>query len=143
MTQSLRTFIRPTSSAGAALAGRDICGEFVMLNLLRFREIADYSLYPELAPEQAISGRQAYEIYMQHTEPFLHAAGGSLLYAGSGGEFFVGPPGRGWDMVLLVKQQSIEAFLAFANDPGYLVGHGNREAALSDSRLLPLTDLNH
>jgi uncharacterized protein (DUF1330 family) len=143
MTQPAHTFIRPTESAGAALAGRQIRGEFVMLNLLRFREIADYSLHPDLAPEQAISGRQAYEIYMQHTAPFLHAAGGSLLYAGSGGEFFVGPPGGGWDMVLLVKQQSIEAFFAFANDAGYLAGHGHREAALSDSRLLPLTDLNN
>lgn len=67
-----------------------------MLNLLRFRETADYSEFPDLAPEVPISGYDAYEKYVRHTLPFLHASGGELLYIGTGGDYLIGPVGRGW-----------------------------------------------
>ena len=35
---------------------RQTAGNVVMLNLLRFREVADYSAYPDLAPPTPISG---------------------------------------------------------------------------------------
>ncbi len=134
------SYLDPSDATGAAFLSRRIPGEVVMLNLLRFREVADYSVYPELAPRAAISGREAYERYIQHTLPFLHASGGRILYAGSGGDYLIGPPGQGWDMALLVAQRSVAAFMAFASDAGYLAGIGHRVAALRDSRILPLTD---
>ena len=42
-------FLEVTQEAGADLFKRNIQGEIVMLNLLRFRQIADYSANPELA----------------------------------------------------------------------------------------------
>ena len=45
-------FFEPTQEAGAALFRRNIAGEVVMLNLLRFRDVADYSATPELAPDE-------------------------------------------------------------------------------------------
>ncbi|WP_367391257.1 DUF1330 domain-containing protein [Lewinella sp. LCG006] len=113
-------------------------GEIVMLNLLKFREVADYSANPELAPLEAISGKEAYQRYMKHTSPFLQEAGGELLYVGEGGSFLIGPEGEGWDMVLLVKHRSAEVFISFARNEGYLKGIGHRTAALADSRLLPM-----
>jgi len=41
-------FLEPTQENGAALLRRNIPGEVVMLNMLRLREIADYSENPEL-----------------------------------------------------------------------------------------------
>ena len=79
MTQQ---FLEPTQESGAALFMRNITGEVVMLNLLRFREVADYSANPELAPNEPISGREAYQIYMKETDPFLQASGGSVLFLG-------------------------------------------------------------
>ena len=38
--------LEPTWNAGRDFAQREITGELVMLNLLRFREIADYSQSP-------------------------------------------------------------------------------------------------
>ncbi len=140
MKERGHTYIHRTEESGAALFSRSVPGEMVMLNLLRFRETADYSEFPELASAEPISGRAAYERYIEHTAPFLQASGGSVLYAGNGGEFFIGPPGRGWDMVILVKQPSVEASIAFANNKEFLAGMGHRDAALSDSRLLPLVD---
>jgi hypothetical protein len=37
-----------------------------------------------------------------------------------------------------VRQSSVQSFLAFASNQGYLSGMGHRTAALEDSRLLPL-----
>lgn len=133
-------FLKVSDENGAALLARNISGEVVMLNLLRFREIANYSGHPDLAPDEPISGRAAYAKYAIHTLPLLQAAGGLLLYSGNGGDFLIGPVGKGWDRVLLVRHKSIEAFMSFASDPSYAAGAGHRTAALQDSRLLPLID---
>jgi len=131
-------YIEPTQEAGAALFSRSIDGPVVMLNLLRFREVADYSAFPELAPEEPISGEEAYRRYMAYTEPFLKASGGEVIFQGQGGPYFIGPSDERWDLVLLVKQRSLSDFLAFASNPEYQAGIGHRTAALENSRLLPL-----
>lgn len=52
----------------------------MMSNLLRFRNIADYSVDPELAPSKDISGREAYQKYLTHATPFLIEHGGSPVF---------------------------------------------------------------
>ena len=111
-----------------------------MLNMLRFKDTADYSANPELAPEKPISGREAFQKYIDHTLPFLKASGGELLLLGSGGRFFIGPQDEQWDLVMLVKQSSLASFMAFASNNEYLAGMGHRSAAVSDSRLLPIIE---
>jgi hypothetical protein len=111
-----------------------------MLNLLRFREWADYSAFPELAPVEPISGREAYERYVHHTVPFLVATGGSIGFFGTGGPLFVGPEDERWDLVMLIRQTSVHDFFAFASNQAYLAGVGHRTAALVDSRLLPIVE---
>ena len=61
--------IDPTPAAGRALMMRGLAGPVVMLNLLRFREAADYAGAPELAPLQPISGAAACALYVAHTLP--------------------------------------------------------------------------
>jgi len=107
-----------------------------MLNLLRFREIADYSANPELMSDEPISGTEAYRRYVVLTMPFLIESGGDVILDGVGGQFFIGPSEERWDHVLLVRQRSLDDFFAFASNPGYLAGLRHRTAALEDSRLL-------
>jgi len=64
-------YLDVTQEAGAALFRRQIRGAVIMLNLLRFREVADYAASPELAPLEPISGREAYQKYIDLTLPFL------------------------------------------------------------------------
>jgi virulence-associated protein VagC len=111
-----------------------------MLNLLRFRRIADYSAAPHLAPSEPISGEAAYGRYIEHTLPFLEASGAEVLFVGKGEALLIGPSEERWDAVMLVRQHSAQDFLAFATDPAYLAGMGHRQAALEDSRLLPLVE---
>lgn len=136
----MQTYIEPTHEAGRALFMRGIKGPLVMLNLLRFREVADYSGTPALAPDSAISGADAFKLYVDHTLPFLKESGGELLFLGEGGQFFIGPENERWDIAMLVRQASLDSFVAFASNPAYLEGLGHRTAAIIDSRLLPLVE---
>lgn len=133
--------LEPTQEAGRAFVMRRIAGPVVMLNLLRFRALADYSATPEIAPASPISGAEAYDLYVAHTMPHLAASGGELWFLGEGGPWLVGPAEERWDRAMLVRQASVEAFLAFAANEAYLAGIGHRTAALEDSRLLPLAEL--
>lgn len=137
---TIERYLDPTQEQGRAFFTRGISGGVVMLNLLRFRSVADYSATPVLAPASPISGEEAYRLYMEHTLPHLEASGGDLVFYGRGGDFLIGPSNERWDAVMLVRQSSVQAFLAFAANQGYLAGIGHRTAALEDSRLLPLTE---
>ena len=131
-------YLEPSQAAARAFFSRPPPGPVVMLNLLRFRAIADYSAFPALAPPTPISGEAAYRRYVEHTQPYLEKSGGKVLFAGRGGPFLIGPEVERWDAAMLVTQASAAAFLAFASDAGYLAGLAHRTAALEDSRLLPL-----
>jgi hypothetical protein len=133
-------FLEVSQEAGAALFARNISGEIVMLNMLRFREEADYSASPELMPSEPISGAEAFQKYIDHTLPFLRESGGDLVFLGKGGKYLIGPQEDQWDLVMLVRQKSLSEFMAFASHQGYLEGLGHRTAALEDSRLLPLVE---
>ncbi|MFK7800433.1 MAG: DUF1330 domain-containing protein [Anaerolineae bacterium] len=133
-------YLEPTQESGAAFFSQGISGPVVMLNLMRFREIADYSAAPELAPETPISGREAYQKYMAHTAPFLEAGGGEVIFLADGGKFLIGPQTEQWDLAMLVRQSSPDSFMAFAQNKDYLAGIGHRTAAIIDSRLLPLIE---
>jgi hypothetical protein len=135
-------YLEPTQDAGRALFARKIAGSVVMLNLLRFRPIADYSATPHLAPAEPISGAAAYRLYVRHTLPHLAKSGGELIFLGKGGLFLIGPGDERWDAAMLVRQRSVADFMAFASNAEYLAGIGHRTAAVADSRLLPLVEEN-
>ncbi|MEM9885586.1 MAG: DUF1330 domain-containing protein [Bacteroidota bacterium] len=133
------THIHTTPESGrnffAAHRGK---GKVVMLNLLKFKEKADYSISPELAPANEISGEAAYQTYAKHALPLLEKAGSKTLFYGTCSPFLIGPSTEAWDAMLLVEHESAEAFVAFSQDKAYLKIVGHRTAALEDSRLLPI-----
>lgn len=140
MSKERRVFLEPTQESAVALFRRGVTGPVVMLNLIRLRETADYSASPELAPATPISGAEAFDRYIQHTLPHLKASGGEVLFLGQGGAFFIGPETERWDIAMLVRQASLEDFIAFASNTEYLAGLGHRAAAAEDTRLLPLRE---
>ena len=133
-------FLDPTDESVDQMLKRRIAGPITMLNLLRFRDWADYSDCPEAAPPDPITGRTAYDRYISQTMPFLTATGGSVRLLGVGGHHLVGPPSERWDLVMAVRHASVQDFLAFATNEAYLAGVCHRTAALEDSRLLPLVE---
>lgn len=133
-------YINATQENGKRFFQKGIKGNVTMLNMLRFKETADYSKLPHLTPTSILSGEEAYKLYMEHTLPFLKEAGSEILYYGKGGSFLIGPESENWDVILLVKHASVKQFMEFAANEDYLKTAGHRTAALEDSRLLPLEE---
>jgi hypothetical protein len=139
MTPEIRpAHLEPTQESGRDFLMRGLEGEIVMLNLLRFRDVADYSGTPELEPEVPVSGAEAYQRYIEHTLPYLRESGGDIEFMGEGGRFLIGHADERWDLVLLVRHRSVQTFMSFASHEAYLGGIGHRLAAIADARLLPI-----
>ena len=134
-------YLDPTDEAAIHLFTKPIKNDVYMLNLLRFKTQADYSHHPQLAPMQPISGKEAYMRYVEATLPFLRESGGDITLIGQCDRFFIGPADEHWDLAMIIKQRSLNDFLAFASNPSYLEILGHRVAALEDSRLLPIEAL--
>jgi len=135
------THITPSQTQGAALVRRFgmTGGPIFMLNLLRFRDMADYSHAPDLAPAKAITGAEAYARYEAAISPLLDETGGAIVFDGLGGDWFIGPEAAHWHRVLIVRQTNLTSFFSFASRPDAILAGHHRTAALADSRLLPMT----
>lgn len=118
-------------------------GKIVMLNLLNFRQKADYVNLEEIKPDQEITGEEAYQLYMKNTLPELEKAGSRIIYYGKSNNFLIGPDSEKWDAVLIVEHQSVIKFMEFAQNKDYLKNAGHRTAALQNSRLLPSTEIKN
>jgi uncharacterized protein (DUF1330 family) len=103
----------------------------VMLNLLKFRDIAKY---PDDRAD--ISGRDAYAIYSGKALKHLGDIGGELIWFGEAKASVIAPPDEDWDQVFLVKYPSIEKFIEMVTNPSYQKIVIHRSSALKDSRLI-------
>ena len=103
----------------------------VMLNLLRFRDRAEYH-----DESEACSGRDAYKRYMNEAAACVKAVGAEVIWSGRSVGSLIAPPEETWDQVLLVRYPSTDAFLAMIEDPDYKGVLKHRTAALEDSRLV-------
>ncbi len=115
-------------------------GKIVLLNLLKFNTKANYTNLDSLKPEKELSGKEAYQLYMDHTLPELKKAGSRVLFYGDSKNFLIGPESESWDAVLLVEHVSVAKFMEFSQNKDYLKTAGHRTAALEDSRLLPTSE---
>jgi len=134
---AMTAFIEPSSEQIQTFSGGDLEeGPIVMLNLLRFREQAEY---PEGSPHDPCTGSEAYGRYAAGVIPLLHAVGGHPVWQGRAGQMLIGPvSSEDWDAVLLVQYPSGQKFLEMAMNPDYLKVAVHRTAALQDSRLVAM-----
>lgn len=114
-------------------------GEIVMLNLLKFKDIADYSNLAPI-PTTKTSGKEAFKLYLSATNKQLKEFGSEIIFYGASNSFLIGPEHEKWDAVLLVKHKSVLKFMEFAKTDAYLNNVIHRSAALEDSRLLPISE---
>lgn len=110
----------------------------VMLNLLKFREQADYK-------EQGLecTGREAYKKYSEFAIKRIQEIGGSLLWMGDAKSSVIAPPDEDWDEILLVRYPNAEAFIKMVAHPEYQQFASHRTAALENSRLIASVETHH
>ena len=105
----------------------------VMLNLLRYREQADYPADFDATP---CSGEEAYQRYGVVAAARVASVGGRLIWAGRADCTVIGPEAETWDTVVLVEYPSKQAFAEMIGQPEYQAVSPHRTAALADSRLV-------
>jgi len=105
----------------------------VMINLLRFRNLAEYA--PSFAAEPC-SGREAYERYGMAVLPLLAGVGGRIRWRGEAKLVVIGPSEESWDEAILVEYPSRSAFVSMVTSEAYQQISEHRTAALADSRLI-------
>lgn len=108
-----------------------------MLNLLRYRELAEY---PEGHEHHGNgwTGRRAYEEYGATSGPIFAGVGGKIVWRGSFQTMVTGPEpdDKVWHDGFVAEYPNSGAFFAMITNPDYKIAVQNRTAALLDSRLM-------
>jgi uncharacterized protein (DUF1330 family) len=100
---------------------------FVMVNLLKFKERAEY----EDDPSVAISGREAYERYGIEVSKLVEARGGRIVFTGDVTGMIVGQVDDQWDMVALAEYPSHASFMEMMLSPEWAAIERHRVAGLA------------
>lgn len=106
-------------------AGED--GPFVMVNLLKFKERAEY---PD-ERETDLTGAEAYAIYGAAVGQCIADVGGTPGFAGEVTGLLLGEVEENWDTVALVEYPSLEAFRTMMMSPEYQKIAVHRSAGLA------------
>lgn len=128
-----------SASAAAIPADKPV----FMINLVRYREQADYGARADAEP---CSGREAYlERYVPAFNKIVADLGVkeiNLFYTGAVVGQLVAPPDEKWDAVAVVEYPNFAAFRRVAESSEYQrEAEFHRTAALEDSRLIATTKM--
>lgn len=108
-------------------------GPVLMLNLLRYREQANYEAD---SGETPCSGREAYERYGAHVLALIDRVGGKPCLSASALVTVIAPDSEQWDDMIIVRYPSVAAFKSMIFSEDYLAISFHRDAGLADSRLV-------
>jgi len=118
--------VRPSPEAiQAFLGGED--APVVMVNLLKFREKAQYAD----GRETSLSGRDAYQLYASEMRKRVEGAGGRFIFGGSVEGLLLGDVEEAWDAVGLVEYPSPKTLVTIASSPDFGEIEVHREAGLA------------
>ncbi len=142
MTAPTAPTTEPVPETVQAAAQRFPAGApLLMVNLLRFRDVAAYGKASEVP---AASGREAY--FGNYLPAFNRIAadknveGVEVVFAGQVHAAVIAPPSEHWDLVAIVRYPDFAAFRRVAESPEYAQhAYPHRAAALADLRLIATT----
>ncbi|WP_416898854.1 MAG: DUF1330 domain-containing protein [Minwuia sp.] len=122
------------AAALEAMSGGDPDQPVVMLNLLRYRDVAE----PGHGVD-GLSGREAFDVYGRRLMKLNARFGVEPIWIGQSHRTVIGD--EEWSAVMLVRYPSRRHFVEMMKDPDYLAISPIRAAALADSRLVETTQL--
>lgn len=128
--------VNPIREQFRALAGLPQDEPVLMLNLLRFRDVAEYAPEDPEHGETPVAGALAYARYARETEAVVLAAGGGQDWIGRPMASVIAPADERWDHAFVARYPSARAFMDMVKNPDYQRAVRHRTAATADSRLL-------
>lgn len=117
----------PTNEQLKTLADESATGPIYMLNLLKFKEKAEY---PD-GRETNLTGHEAYRIYGIEVLAHLTKVGGKAFFYGDVSQLLLGTVEELWDEVAIAMYPTRQAMLQMIMDPDYLASAVHREAGLA------------
>jgi uncharacterized protein (DUF1330 family) len=123
---------QPTPEQFQALFEKASPGPLIMLNLLKFKEKAEYADGREIH----ISGIEAYAIYGSFMKKRLEADGGRFIFSADTHLLVIGDGDLEWDAVGIVEYASLENFKEIVFSAEYLEMSVHREAGLEHQLLI-------
>jgi len=110
-------------------------GPVTMLNLLKFKEKAEYAD----GRETNLSGEEAYALYGAEVIKMIGDGGGRSVFAGTANSLVIGDGELPWDLVLIVEYADLANFQKIMSSPEYQEIAKHREAGLAYQQLVNLT----
>ena len=123
---------QPRREQIAALVENDKGGPIRMLNLLKFKEFADYGD----GNDTGLSGAEAYQRYAAEVVPIISKTGGEVVFSGQANTLVIGDGELEWDVVSIVEYPSVAAFIGMTSSEEYQKIHVHREAGLEHQLLV-------
>ena len=119
--------VTPNTDVAVSFFSEKEDGPFVMVNLLKFKETAEY----EDGSDAGLSGREAYQRYGAVVTQCLQKVGGRLIFGGVVTGLLLGEIEENWEMVALVEYPSLEAFRNMTSLPEFIAASAHRTAGLA------------
>ena len=122
----VKNHLRPNKAQMEGFFEGDTETEITMLNLLKFKEKAEY----EDGRETDLTGREAYSIYGKEVIEHLKKVGGKSVITGKVSRLMIGEAEDLWDSVAIARYPSRKAMFEMIMDPDYLESEKHRSAGL-------------
>ena len=124
--------IYPRPDQIKAVLESKVSGPVCMLNLLKFKERAEY----EDGRETSLSGQEAYQLYAEQMIPFVQSKGCSLVHFSAAHVLVIGDGDLEWDAVGIVQYPSKADFVKIATAPEVAEFGVHRTAGLAHQLLV-------
>lgn len=105
----------------------DSKGPIYMINLLKFKEKAEY----DDGRETSLSGKEAYGLYGAGVSKLLVKHGGGAMFSAEVARLMLGDVEDLWDSVAIAVYPSRQAMMAMMQDPGMKEIGDHRKAGLA------------
>ncbi|MEP2990466.1 MAG: DUF1330 domain-containing protein [Parasphingorhabdus sp.] len=119
--------VNPSPERMQEFFGGEEDGAFVMVNLLKFKDKAEYAD----GRETDLSGAEAYALYGAAVVERLAAVGAKPRYSGPVTGLMLGEIEENWDMIALAEYPSLEAMKTMIMSPEYQAISVHRTAGLA------------
>lgn len=139
--QIAMNFTNPSREQFKAIYGLSADQPAHMLNLLRFREHAQYGPADIEVAEARLSGRDAYQRYSEEAGKIFRGVGGTQLWIGQAQATLIGPTDEPWSLVFVACYPTVQAFIDMVKNEAYQRATRHRTAAVADSRLIVCSPL--
>ena len=127
--------VTPTQEQLQNLLGSDFEGPVSMLNLLKFKERAEYAD----GRTSGLSGAEAYNLYAEKMAPFVISKGGRLVFGGRAEHLMLGEVDELWDVAAIMEYPSKEAFVEIVSAPEVGEFSVHRSAGLAGQLLIAVS----